>query len=276
MAGIFVSYRRDDSQGFAGRLADGLDELLGDDRVFRDIEIPVGSDFTDVLHRAIAASDILLVVIGRHWAGQSDTGHPSRLFEDTDWVRIEIEAALAQGKQVIPVLVGGARMPSAEELPASIRQITNLQAAVLDDRHWDDGVDELADRLRALCPSLATDRPPSDDNDSPAEVLRELGERFLDEVTSRRRPRLSVPSLPPTFTQRLLGSIGRGLRKLAGIVVGLGLVYIAIRLFGDETWLGYLDALEARLRIGWDRLQYYLQQLQSLLGGADFMSLLDR
>lgn len=264
MAGIFVSYRRDDSQGFAGRLADDLDELLGDDRVFRDIEIPIGSDFTDVLHRAIAASDALLVVIGRRWAGRSDDGLQSRLFDETDWVRIEIEAALAQRKQVIPVLVGGARMPSAEELPGSIRQITKLQAAVLDDRHWNDGVDELADRLRALCPSLATDRPASDDEDSPAEVLRELGERLFDEVVSRQRPRLSPPSLPPTFTQRLLAGTGRGLRKLAGIVVTLALVYAGIRLFGDETWLGYLDAFEARLRIGWDRLQHYLQQLLSL------------
>ena len=61
MAGVFVSYRRDDSQGFAGRLSDDLGDILGEDRVFRDIEIPVGSDFTDVLHRAIAASDLLLV-----------------------------------------------------------------------------------------------------------------------------------------------------------------------------------------------------------------------
>mgnify|MGYP001823001046 FL=1 len=63
MAGVFVSYRRDDSQGFAGRLADDLSEILGAQWVFRDIEIPVGSDFTEVLHTSIAASDALLVVI---------------------------------------------------------------------------------------------------------------------------------------------------------------------------------------------------------------------
>ena len=108
MTGIFVSYRRDDSQGFAGRLTDDLSDMLGSDSVFRDIEIPFGSDFTDILHRAIAASDILLVVIGRHWAADSDQGYESRLFEPADWVRIEIEAALAQGKQVVPVRVGGA------------------------------------------------------------------------------------------------------------------------------------------------------------------------
>ena len=57
MAGIFISYRHDDSQGFAGRLTDDLSDAFGPDQVFRDIEIAVGSDFTDVLHRAIAASD---------------------------------------------------------------------------------------------------------------------------------------------------------------------------------------------------------------------------
>ncbi|MDX2456086.1 MAG: toll/interleukin-1 receptor domain-containing protein [Gammaproteobacteria bacterium] len=123
MAGIFISYRRDDSQGFAGRLADDLNEILGPDRVFRDIEIPVGSDFTDVLHRAIAASNILLVVIGRHWAADSDQGFGTRLFEPTDWVRTEIEAAFSQGKQVVPILVGGAGMPGPGSLPKSIERL---------------------------------------------------------------------------------------------------------------------------------------------------------
>lgn len=90
MAGVFVSYRRDDSQGFAGRLADDLTDILGDEAVFRDIEIPVGSDFTDVLHRAIAASDALLVVIGRGWVQRGPGGYGDRLFEPTDWVRTEI------------------------------------------------------------------------------------------------------------------------------------------------------------------------------------------
>ncbi len=61
MSGIFISYRRDDTQGFAGRLAHDLSRALGPEQVFSDIEIPFGSDFGEVLHRAIAASDALLV-----------------------------------------------------------------------------------------------------------------------------------------------------------------------------------------------------------------------
>ena len=90
MAGLFISYRRDDSQGYAGRLAQDLSQALGEHRVFSDVEIPHGHDFSAVLHRAIAASDVLLVVIGRRWAATSAQGFASRLFEPDDWVRAEV------------------------------------------------------------------------------------------------------------------------------------------------------------------------------------------
>jgi len=102
MAGIFISYRRDDSQGFAGRLADDLIEILGPDLVFRDVEIPAGYDFTEVLTRAVAACDVLLVVIGRNWRAPSADTAKSRLFDPADWVRAEIEAAFDQGSMSLP------------------------------------------------------------------------------------------------------------------------------------------------------------------------------
>ncbi len=262
MAGIFVSYRRDDSQGFAGRLADDLTEILGPERVFRDIEIPAGSDFTDVLHRAIAASDLLLIVIGRGWAATSAEGYGSRLFEPADWVRTEIEAAFAQGKQVVPVLVAGAPMPDPASLPASIRRLSLLQAAVMSDRHWDREVIELAERITALCPGLGTPLTSAEqEEDSPAKILREIGEEFLEQVASRRRPRLHPPRLPPSFAQQLMGRLWRGLSKFLGSAVLLVLVYIGMRLFGDESLLRMLDAFDARLLMGWERLQNYLQRI---------------
>ena len=259
MAGIFVSYRRDDSQGFAGRLADNLTDVLGPEQVFRDIEIPVGSDFTDVLHRAIAACDLLLVVIGHHWSAESDKGYGSRLFEPTDWVRTEIEAAFAQGKQVVPVLVGGAHMPGPDVLPDSIARLARLQAATLSDRRWDAQVSELVERLQKLTPSLTRGRTPAPHQaESPAAVLRELGERVFKEVESRRRPVLRPPSLPETFARKLLRGLGKGLKKLLSVSFALGLIYVGIRLFGDEKMLGMLDDFEARLLIAWERLQLYM------------------
>lgn len=260
MSGVFVSYRRDDSQGFAGRLTDDLDRLLGDDRVFRDIEIPIGSDFGDVLRRAIAASDILLVVIGRQWAADSASGFRSRLFEPTDWVRAEIEAAFALGKHVIPVLVGGAPMPSTEELPDSIRALGRRQAAELTDRHWEVEVKQLADRLRSLCPALAEDRPLSAPT-SPAEVLHELGERVIDEISARRRPQVRPAANSSSLVGRLVRSIGRGIRKLLTALLVLAAIYVGLRLFGDETVLRNLDACDARLEIAWERLMHYFQRL---------------
>jgi hypothetical protein len=178
MAGIFVSYRRDDSQGFAGRLADDLADEMGKDRVFRDIEIPIGADFEATLQRAIAASDALIVVIGPRWAAESAAGASSRLFEPNDWVRAEIEAAFAQGKSVIPVLVGTASMPDASQLPPSITRLARLQAAVMSDLRWDAEIKTLAARLRALCPALAKDRSPSSVEPTPADVLRDIGGRL--------------------------------------------------------------------------------------------------
>lgn len=262
MAGIFVSYRRDDSQGFAGRLADDLAEILGGDRVFRDIEIPIGTDFTDVLQRAIAASDALLVVIGKHWESGSPNGHKSRLFEPNDWVRTEIEGAFDQGKQVVPVLVGGAAMPAAATLPSSIQRLCRMQAASMSDRRWDAEVAELAERLRAVYPSLQQELPRcAAQAESPSEVLLELGERLLDEVAARRRPRILSTSPSSTFMRRFICKLWLGLRRLLTIGLVLGLIYVGARLFGDQTLLVQLDAFEARLLIGWERLQQYFTRI---------------
>lgn len=251
MAGVFISYRRDDSQGFAGRLADDLGERLGAERVFRDVEIPVGRDFTDVLHRAIAASDLLLVVIGPHWIDPVE-GHASRLFEPNDWVRTEVEAAFKQGKQIVPVLVGNARMPSAESLPPSIRQLAVLQAATLCDRDWDHDVDVLADHLRALCPSLAKGRSPRREKESLTSVLHEISKRVLDDVAMPPRPRAATSGFRNWLWLKL--------RKLLWTAFMLALIYTGIRLFGDESLLRTLDAIEARLQLGWGRLLGYLEQ----------------
>lgn len=128
MAGLFISYRRDDSQGFAAHQAQAQGLALGEQRVFSDVEIAPGHDFSEVPNRAIAASDALLVVIGRHSAAASSQGYASRLFEPTDWVRTEIEAAPAQGKLLIPH-VGGRCRHAASRQPAALVGPTLTEAA---------------------------------------------------------------------------------------------------------------------------------------------------
>jgi hypothetical protein len=149
MADIFLSYRRDDSRSATGRLADRLQALFGAERVFRDVDsIAPGLDFEAALARAIGGASVMLAVIGPRWVDMRDAQGRRRLDDPQDTVRREIEAALAAGLPVIPVLVEGARMPPAEALPASLAAFARCQAAVLDDAGWQDDVARLTTQLQ--------------------------------------------------------------------------------------------------------------------------------
>lgn len=126
---VFVSYRREDTRHIAGRLSDRLIDQLGDDQVFMDVDsIELGVDYREVISNAIEKSDILLTIIGHRWLTTEDEGGGRRLFDSDDLVRLEIEAALRRNIRVIPVLVDGAVMPKAQELPASLSTLARLNA----------------------------------------------------------------------------------------------------------------------------------------------------
>jgi hypothetical protein len=148
-------------------------------------------------------------------------------------------------------------MPGAHELPPSIDRLARFQAAVMTDRHWDAEIEQVAGRLRAICPALATERPPTAVEQTPAEVLRELGGRLL--VTAAKHGRYGNRHVPSTgIGGRLLRAVGQTVRKLAGIALLMALIYFGIRLFGDDAMLAGLDRAEARLQIGWSRLLKYI------------------
>jgi hypothetical protein len=149
---LFLSYRRDDSAGFAGRLADALEAAFGAGSVFRDVDdIRPGEDFVRTIESHLRAVGAVLVMIGPRWLAISTDGKP-RLADPDDFVRREIEAALASGKPVIPLLVGGARMPAAAELPGAIAGLAQRQAVALTDGNWRGDVDRLVASLRPLLP----------------------------------------------------------------------------------------------------------------------------
>jgi hypothetical protein len=121
LGGVFISYRRDDSAGFPGRIYDRLTKSLRHAHFFLDVDnIPAGLDFGDVLSDHVGRCDALIAVIGRGWLSSADAENRRRLDDPLDTVRIEIEAALGRGIRVIPVLVDGAEMPRLEELPESL------------------------------------------------------------------------------------------------------------------------------------------------------------
>src|SRR4026208_534969 len=133
-SGIFVSYRRDDSSGHAGRLADRLVEHFGRNRIFVDIDtIEPGEDFVTVIENAVGSCEILIAVIGRSWLSASGTG---RLDNPNNFVRLEIATALRRKVRVIPALVQRATMPKPQDLPEDLAKLTRRNAIELSDLRW--------------------------------------------------------------------------------------------------------------------------------------------
>ena len=126
---IFISYRRDDTAGRAGRLFDLLATRFGARNVFQDVTaIEPGTDFTQRVDEAIAQCDATLVVIGSDWLSMSGPDGTRRLDEPDDYVRREVGAALAAGVRVVPVLVDRAELPTPEDLPEALRPLAQRQA----------------------------------------------------------------------------------------------------------------------------------------------------
>jgi len=119
---VFLSYRREDASGHAGRLYDALTGQFPPEQVFMDIDtIEPGVDYVEVVEEAVGSCDVLLAVIGQRWLqATGETGAP-RVQDEHDLVRLEIEAALSRKIRVIPVLVQDSRLPSAEEMPEGLR-----------------------------------------------------------------------------------------------------------------------------------------------------------
>lgn len=153
MSSIFISYRRDDASGQAGRLFDRLTARFGADAVFMDVsDLQPGQDFVSEIARALRTTDVLLAVIGPQWAGAVGDAGRRRLDDPDDFVRREVETALRRGARTIPVLVRGARMPGAAALPESLRPLARLQAIELSDNRWESDVRALIAALGPAAP----------------------------------------------------------------------------------------------------------------------------
>jgi hypothetical protein len=123
MSKVFICYRRADSQSATGRIYDHLVQAFGKSAVFIDVDnIPAGVDFRTEIDRTIQQSAAMLVMIGPNWLTATDA-NGRRLDQVNDRVRIEVESGLLRGMPVIPVLVDGAKMPEARDLPPTLTQL---------------------------------------------------------------------------------------------------------------------------------------------------------
>lgn len=145
---IFVSYRRQDASGEAGRLVDHLQEIYGEDSVFLDVEtLEAGLDFVQAIDKALNSCKVFIAMIGPYWANLKDSEGNPRIFHDGDFIRIEIAAALKRNIRVIPVLVNGAVMPTPEQLPEDLQALTRRHAQELSSSRWKYDCDQLVSVL---------------------------------------------------------------------------------------------------------------------------------
>jgi tetratricopeptide (TPR) repeat protein len=146
---IFINYRREDSIALAGRLRDRLAEIFGRDKIFMDVDnIPIGFDFVDDLEKQVAACAAMLSIVGPNWLDAKDKAGQRRLGNPGDYVTIEIKAALARNIPVIPVLVDGTPMPTAEQLPDSLKPFARRNAFPLRNANFGSDAEALVKKMR--------------------------------------------------------------------------------------------------------------------------------
>lgn len=146
---IFISYRREDSKYQARILHAALRAVLPPENVFMDVDsIPPGVNFRRILKEWVDQCDTLLALIGPGWLGAAEAkAGRRRLDNPADFVRIEIGEALARDIPVVPVLLDGTPMPSADELPDDLRELAYRQALFLEYRTFDTDVERLIRKL---------------------------------------------------------------------------------------------------------------------------------
>jgi TIR domain len=149
--GVFISYRRDDTAAYAGRLYDHVSEHMDKDRVFMDLDkIPGGVDFVAAMKTAIESAQAMIVVMGPKWLTIKFRDGRPRIQDPSDFVHQELALGLRRGIRVFPVLVGGATMPTEADLPNGLKQLAVYNAIEITDSRWDHDVGRLIDGLKTV------------------------------------------------------------------------------------------------------------------------------
>jgi hypothetical protein len=183
-AKVFITYRREDSAAQAGRLYDAMVVRFGEGNVFMDVDMAPGVDFVKRIGEAVAACQVLIVVMGREWATIEDEQGRQRLEDPDDFVRLEVETALRRPEVTpIPVLVGGAQMPARRDLPEPLRPITRRNAIELSDLRWRQDVG----RLIGALDELVAEAPPT--SGSPSATTASARETAPGSGREASRPR---------------------------------------------------------------------------------------
>jgi hypothetical protein len=240
MAGkIFINYRRGDDPGTTGRLFDRLQIAFGPEQLFLDIDsIAPGLDFVRILNERVAESDVVLAVIGKGWIDARDSDGARRLDDPHDFVLIEISSALAQGKRVIPVLVGEAKMPRPNELPEAIRPLVTRNAVRLTYERFNTDTQGLIKALQKALEDIETARDAEAARraqvDKERKRQREEAERRAEEERRRKQSEIEWSSIrPEPLAAAMLLAILAVLS--AFISAGSPWIFAAVKIFSRTT-----------------------------------------
>ena len=226
---VFISYRRDESAGYAGRIADTLVEHFGKDKVFRDIDsLEPGLDFAEAIKRAIESSEVLIAVIGKNWLTAPDAASQNRLENPDDYVRTEIATALKRNIRVIPLLVQGAAMPSARDLPDDLAPLSRRNAFEIHDSSWRDDIQRLVTTLERV---IKGNRPATPDE--PGAVKQpEAQPEGPQPITQQLRSFFSVGRSEPEEDRPAVAPVEQGgkqpIMRLVVFVVGVGALVVCL------------------------------------------------
>jgi ABC-type molybdenum transport system ATPase subunit/photorepair protein PhrA len=149
---IFISYRREDTQYPAKIIYDRLKVEFPQNQIFKDIDslIP-GDNFDEKIKNSVGSCEVLLAIIGKRWLGASDHKGKLRLKSEKDFVRLEIATALKRGIRVIPVMVEGALVPEADQLPDDLKQLASVHTQTIDvGRHFETDVADLVTAIKTV------------------------------------------------------------------------------------------------------------------------------
>jgi hypothetical protein len=213
---IFINYRRNDSEGEAGRLFDDLVSHFSDKSVFMDVAaIELGRDFRKAIDQSVANCNVLLAIIGLEWLEAKDATGGRRLDDPNDFVRIELASALLRDIPVIPVLVRGAKMPHVEQLPDDLKELAFRNAVELTHQRWKSDVQVL---IRALRPFMDESCVNDTVGEKESESLKE--EPLVMQISGHGTNRATLTSTIDTQTmERISKELATYIGPIAEIVV---------------------------------------------------------
>jgi hypothetical protein len=181
---IFISYRRDDSEGEAGRLFDDLNRAFDGEGVFMDVAgIRPGIDFRVAIDENIVSCGVLLAIIGPRWLGITDAAGGRRLDDPNDFVALEIASALKRNVPVIPVLVHEAKMPRVDQLPEALKDLAYRNCVELTHARWNSDCQLLIRALSTMRSSPVEALPPEAAPALPADSARATAALPIDDLT---------------------------------------------------------------------------------------------